>query len=137
MLHSWNRIYKAFEQCEETKKNSSLFPTKRKRIFKLLVVNEAVLGEIAAFFGFYHSEVFTKLSLEWGKIGVLSLSQFYNIIKAGKLEKFANNISNKAKNMTSGEIHINKVIDVLDLFFPYYQDQSDAEEFFNEKILNF
>ena len=59
------------------------------------------------------------------------------IIKAGKLEKFANNISNKAKNMTSGEIHINKVIDVLDLFFLYYQDQSDAEEFFNEKILNF
>jgi hypothetical protein len=24
-------------------------------------VNEAVLGEIAAFFGFYHSEVFTEL----------------------------------------------------------------------------
>ena len=59
------------------------------------------------------------------------------MIKAGALEEFANNISTKAKNMASGEIDINKVIDVLNLFFPYYQDQSDAGEFFNEKILNF
>ncbi len=71
-----------------------------------------------------------ELSLEWGKTGVLSLSQFYNIIKAGKLEEFANNISNKAKTMTSKKIDINEVdidevIKVLNLFFPYYQDQSN------------
>ena len=137
VLDSWNRIYKAFDQCKETQSNASLFSKKGKCILKLLVVNEAVLGEIAGFFGFYHEKAFAKLGLEWGKIGCVSLVQFHNMVKAGALEEFANNIITKAKNIASGEIDINKVIDVLNLFFPYYQDQSDAGEFFNEKILNF
>jgi len=37
------------------------------------VVNETVLGEAAAYIGFYDVNVFNKLELQWGTFSIVSL----------------------------------------------------------------
>ena len=96
LFNSWNRITKAIEQCNSTK---SRLPCENKRIFNLIVVNEVVRGEAAAYIGFYDTNSFNKLELKWGEFSIISIAQFEYIVASNKLEEFIEECDLQSRKM--------------------------------------
>jgi hypothetical protein len=126
LLQSWGRIAGSFRQCLVTKQTLTSAEIKGKKVFTLIVANETVLGEAAAFPGFYEQNIFKELGLKYGAMSIISVAQFENLIASGKLEEFAKECENNAKpNYSPDYIEFLQVKEVLNLGFePHARDLS-------------
>lgn len=91
----------------------------------MVVVNETVLVEAAAFPGFFNKNIFEELGLKYGTMGIVSVTQFENIIASGELEKFARECEKSLEDNPDNIRGIRQVKEALNLGFePYARDLS-------------
>lgn len=111
LFNCWNRITRSIKQCNSTK--SQLL---NQKIFRLVVVNETVLGEAATYIGFYDVNIFNKLELQWGTFSIVSLPQFEYLIANNKLEQFVEECETRSEKVPL-DLHYNDIIEALNLLF--------------------
>ena len=90
--------------------------TLNQKIFRLVVVNETVLGEAATYIGFYDVNIFNKLELQWGTFSIVSLPQFEYLIANNKLEQFIEECEMRSEKIPL-DPHYNDIIEALNLLF--------------------
>lgn len=124
LLDSWGRMAGSFLQCLKSKENLTAEDIKDRKVFTLIVTNETVLGEAAAFCGFYNQDIFTKLGLRYGAMSIISVTQFENLVASGKLEAFAKECK-KSADYNSENVEFLQVNRALNIGFkPYESDSS-------------
>lgn len=111
LFKCWDRLTKSIKQCNSTKE----LELSIKETFRLVVVNESVLGEVAGYIGFYDASIFKKLDLQWGTFSIISLPQFEYLIAHNELEKYVEKC--KSRSTVPANPHYDYVRKALNILF--------------------